>query len=188
MWSSEPWDIHMSPVLKEEKWVSIKLLCKGLKCMPCGTVSDILWLEFCNSPLVGLLESIVSKLQRCQNMALYDSTYIITCIKKYQHITAVLKQLHWLPVVHHVHFKVLLVHCLQDPDGWTPYAMWQIYLTQYCRPWHALRSASEWHMLQEPRTCSTWGDCTFSKAGPVLWDSLPLIIQTAVSVTAFKKT
>ena len=61
-------------------------------------------LDFCNSLLVGIPESTVGKLQRCQNIA----ACIISRTKKHKHVTPVLKELHWLPVVHRVHFKVLL--------------------------------------------------------------------------------
>ena len=43
------------------------------------------------------------------------------------------------------------------------------------------------HMLQVPRLDNKWGDHAFSKAGPVLWNSLPWNIQTAQSVASFQR-
>ena len=47
----------------------------------------------------------IQKLQRVQNAA----ARIITGIKKYDHITPALKELHWLPVQQRIEFKILLL-------------------------------------------------------------------------------
>ena len=60
--------------------------------------------DFCNALLAGLPDLTVGKLQRCQNMA----ARAVTRTRKCDHITPVLRELHWLPVVDRVHFKVLL--------------------------------------------------------------------------------
>ena len=53
--------------------------------------------------LFGLPETQIEKLQKVQNTA----ARILTCTKKYEHITPILKDLHWLPVVKWIHFKIL---------------------------------------------------------------------------------
>ena len=47
-----------------------------------------------NSLLYGLPQHLISRLQSIQNTA----TRVVTRTRKYDHITPVLKQLHWLPV------------------------------------------------------------------------------------------
>ncbi|KAJ8044821.1 hypothetical protein HOLleu_07685 [Holothuria leucospilota] len=51
-------------------------------------------LDFCNSLLCGAAESLTSKLQQIHNTA----ARLITRTRKYDYITPLLKELHWLPV------------------------------------------------------------------------------------------
>ena len=62
-------------------------------------------LDYCNSLLYGLPKHMRSSLQSVQNMA----ACIVTLNKKFDHITPVLIQLHWLPVHFRILFKVLLL-------------------------------------------------------------------------------
>ena len=62
-------------------------------------------LDYCNSPQFGLPNSQLQKLQRVQNAA----ARIITGNRKYDHITPVLRELHWLPVKERIDFKILLL-------------------------------------------------------------------------------
>ena len=50
--------------------------------------------DYCNGLLCGIPEELICKLQRVQN----NAARVITLTKKYDHITPVLKELHWLPV------------------------------------------------------------------------------------------
>ena len=52
-------------------------------------------LDYGNALLCGYPESQIKKLQRVQNVA----ARLISGRRKYDHITPVLKELHWLPVV-----------------------------------------------------------------------------------------
>ena len=61
-------------------------------------------LDYCNSLLYGASTKLVSRLQRVQNMA----ARMVTNANKYDHITPVLTQLHWLPVRYRIEYKVLL--------------------------------------------------------------------------------
>ena len=52
-------------------------------------------------------------------------------------------------------------------------------------PTRTLRSAGA-HLLLEPKTTTRWGAQAFSKAAPVLWNTLPSTIKTAASLANFK--
>jgi hypothetical protein len=61
-------------------------------------------LDYGNSLLYGLPKVLLNKLQRIQNV----SADIVMRTSRYDHITPVLKELHWLPVEKRIHFKILV--------------------------------------------------------------------------------
>ena len=62
-------------------------------------------MDYCNSILYGLPTVEHEKLQRVQNIA----ARLITGSSRRDHITPVLKNLHWLPVKLRITFKILLL-------------------------------------------------------------------------------
>ena len=60
-------------------------------------------LDYCNVILYGLPQSSISKLQHTQHVA----GRLLMGEKKSDHITCVLKSLHWLPVEKRINFKPL---------------------------------------------------------------------------------
>ena len=118
-------------------------------------------LDYCNSVLHGVSGRLLRKLQTVQNAA----ARVVTRSRKFDHITPVLNELHWLPVVQRVRFKLALTvfKCL---NGLAP-----SYLTDDCvlvssvagrRP---LRSADT-RTLYVPRTRTAIGARNFTVAGP----------------------
>ena len=61
-------------------------------------------MDYCNVLIRGLRDTMISKLQRVQNTA----ARIVTRIARHNHITPVLKKLHWLLVEYRAQFKLLV--------------------------------------------------------------------------------
>ena len=62
-------------------------------------------LDYCNVVLSGLQQSQINRLQHVQNSA----ARLLTATSRYDHVTPVLRCLHWLPVSARIDFKILLL-------------------------------------------------------------------------------
>ena len=62
-------------------------------------------LDYCNSLLYNVPMYVLKKLQSVQNA----SARLITCSRKYDHITPILSDLHWLTVNERIKFKIPLL-------------------------------------------------------------------------------
>ena len=58
-------------------------------------------LEYCNSLLYGVGDGLLKKLQAVQNAA----ARVVMGTNKFDHITPVLRDLHWLPVRQRIKYK-----------------------------------------------------------------------------------
>ena len=134
-------------------------------------------LDYGNSLLCGIPKEHASKLQAVQNKA----ARLITLAKKREHITPVLKSLHWLPVICRIDFKVMLL-IYKSLNGLAPQYLINL-LCEY-QPARELRSSGH-ALLTVPKSRIAVGSRAFSVYGPKLWNSLPLNIRQAQSVTAF---
>ena len=83
-------------------------------------------LDYGNALLIGLPRDQINKLQRIQNMA----ARVITFTPCRDHITPVLKDLHWLPVKCRIEYKILL-HVYRCLNGTAPVPA-HIFKTYYC--------------------------------------------------------
>ena len=105
------------------------------------------------------------------------------CMKKKDHITPVLKKLHWLPVKDRI-IKLLLI-TYKSLNGLAP-----VYINEplhHYTPCRCLRS-SDSNLLVIPKTTTvTYRDRSFRAIAPKLWNQLPLVIRQSNSVDRFKK-
>ena len=134
--------------------------------------------DFCNGLLCGIPEELIHKLQRVQN----NASRVITLTKKYDHITQVLKELHWLPVRKRIEFKILLL-AFKYLHETAPYL--RELLKEYVPP-QTLRSTSKNLLCESRNNMKTYGDRSFSTCAPKLWNQLPENIRAAGSVAIFK--
>jgi hypothetical protein len=136
-------------------------------------------LDYCNGLLYGLPNALISRLQRVQNSA----ARVITQANKHQHITPILKTLHWLPIKQRIDFKIILLtfKCL---NGLAP-----PYLRDLIVPYTSARPLrSQQHNLLTPlqSKLKAYGERSFQSAAPKLWNSLPKHMREITSVFVFK--
>ena len=128
-------------------------------------------LDSCNSLLYGVSEDLLRRLQSVQNEAARFITGART--RKYDHISPVLRDLHWLPLRQRIIFKIatLMHQCLN--------CLAPSYLATDCVAISSmpgqrqLRSAAS-GQLYIPRTKTmTFGPRSFKVSGPTIWNDLP---------------
>ena len=139
-------------------------------------------LDYCNSLLIGLNESLLKRLQNIQR----TSARLVTRKRKYDPVTADLIELHWLPIRQRIDFKILVL-VFKSIHHQTPQYISDMLQEQ--SNIRRLRSNSlSSHRFVEFRTqCSTFADRSFSCYGPRIWNQLPEHIKCAGSIDIFKR-
>ncbi|KAK2171890.1 hypothetical protein NP493_1005g00006 [Ridgeia piscesae] len=94
-----------------------------------------------------------------------------------------IRELHWLPIVCRVDFK-LLVFTYKAMHNDAP-----VYLCELVCPYQqtrTLRSANN-NTLEVKRIRTKAGDCSFAVPAASLWNNLPTVIKTCDNLTSFKR-
>ena len=138
-------------------------------------------LDYCNALLAGLSEEKIAKLQRIQN----NAARLVLRKSKRDSVTALLHELHWLPVSARIDYKVatLCHQCIYGSE--TP-----MYLKELIQPYVPRRSlrSNDSTLLVVPRfSLQTYGLRAFSVNGPKVWNSLPIELRQTTSYLSFKK-
>ena len=142
-------------------------------------------LDFCNSALFGISSYLLDRLQSILNAA----ARFVLKVSKYDHISGAMRnELHWLPIVQRINYKICLLvrNCLA---GTGP-----VYLSEFRNLVSSetgrrhLRSAAR-SVLVEPRyRLERYGRRGFSVVGPNLFNLLPLDVGNyEIGLNIFKK-
>jgi hypothetical protein len=138
-------------------------------------------LDLNNGLLAGTSKANLHRLQLAQNTA----ARLLSRVKRREHITPVLKRLHWLPVEKRIVFKVLvLVYKSLHRDCFPVYMK---DLVQKYKPSRALRSGDSLQLCVL-RSCNIYGERVFSKFASTTWNTLPYKLRMAGSLESFKKS
>ena len=154
--------------------------CFSLRWMTLQLSVLIVHLDYCNSLLAGLPISYLSPLQRIQNTA----ARMITLTRKHDHISPILRSLHWLPVHSRITFKILLF-VYKITHNLAPQYLQDLVSLRSSSSARSLRSSSSMQLIHGPRTKTRYGDRAFSFIAPTLWNKLLLHIQNAPSIESF---
>ena len=123
-------------------------------------------LDFCNSLLYGIPKHLLRKLQSVQNAA----ACLVTSSSKFDQVTPLLMQLHWLPIAERIKVKIVLL-IFKGLHDLSPSHIKEL-LTSYC-PARMLRSSSTILLARSDYNMKTYGARAFAIFAPELWNQLP---------------
>jgi len=133
-------------------------------------------LEYCNSLLYGLPQSLIGKVQSVQNAA----ARLLTGNRRRDHISPVFRQLHWLPVQRRVDFKLACFVYSSLSGQAPPNLADDIHLVSE-GPRRRLLSSTD-RLCAVPQTHNTFGNRSFAAAGPRLGTASQYSCATKTSV------
>ena len=136
-------------------------------------------LDYCNSLYCGISKSQIARLQLVQNAA----ARFLLKRRKYEHVTPILRSLHWLPICQRIDFKILLF-VYKSLHNKAP-----VYLSELLHsytPSRRLRSCDHALLVVPRARLKRRGERAFAVAGPRLWNTLPLEIRLAPTLSIFK--
>ena len=157
-------------------------------------------LDYCNGLLCDLPQYQIAKLQRIQNMA----ARLVFKLPKFTHVTPLMVELHWLPVVYRIKFKLCL-YVFKGIHGTAPKYicdMFTIHSSQYSIRRNSVIEDIQFHngnivepiqqssvfYLTVPKTNRvTFERRSLAVAGPKLWNNLPIHLRCIDSLDVFKK-
>ena len=138
-------------------------------------------LDYCNSLFFGISDKNLDKLQKVQNHA----ARLVMKVSKNEHITPVLKDLHWLPIRQRINYKIAMLayQCINDPS-------FPSYLKDFVKvhtPTRTLRSCSKMLLVKPRVKLVNYGMRAFDYAAADVWNSLPEYLRHSQSLISFKK-
>ena len=140
-------------------------------------------LDYVNSLLYGISEGLLDKLQRIQN----NAARLVYRKKKFDHVTPLMKELHWLPVRQRIEFKINMI-TYKAKNNLAPG-----YISDMTEPYNrpklnmTLRSSKQNRLDEKSSKHKRSGDRAYSVCGPKLWNLVPLKTRNLSSLELFKK-
>ena len=133
-------------------------------------------LDYCNLLLYGQPKCVLKRLWYVQNWLIYQS-------RKYDHVTPLLINLHWLPVDQRIKFKLLTI-TFKALHGHAPQYICD--LLKHYNPSRTLHSSTQNLLCKPTFNLKTYSGHTFAVSAPTLWNSIPLEIRNSNSLYTFK--
>ena len=137
-------------------------------------------LDYCNVTLAGLPATHIARPQRIQNNA---ARLVLQKSKKRQHVTPLLKQLHWLPIQRRIDYKLATLAFRHFHGSLPPYLSSRLGIYQ---PSRSLGSSNDRFLRVLRWKLKSFGYRSFSYQGPVVWNSLHADLKLSSSLASFK--
>jgi len=139
--------------------------------------------DYCNSVLVGISGNLIRQLQSVMNAA----ARLVFSAKSSDHITPLLRELHWLKVPERIQFRlgVLFYRCLHNTAP--AYLAESLQLVRDVHARRRLRSAESMKLIVPATHCSTLGDRAFPVSAARTWNALPSSVRAAPSLATFRQ-
>ena len=140
-------------------------------------------LDYDSALLAGLPSNLLAKMQSVLNAA----ACLVFSARKYDHVTLLLHELHWLRAPERIMFRlaVLVYRCLH---GQAPsYLAAELHRVSDVDSRRRLRSASSAALIVRPTLRSSIGDRSFLVAAARTWNSLPPSVTASQYLQTFRK-
>ncbi|CAH3130036.1 unnamed protein product [Porites lobata] len=141
-------------------------------------------IDYCNSLLYGQPKCILKRLQSVLNSA----TRLIHLTSRYEHVTPLIIQLHWLPIEQRITFTIAVKKCViheiitfKALHGAAP-----SYITDLFKPYRLLRSSNQFLLSTSKFNLKTYGGRSLTIAAPSVWNALPFELRSCNSLSSFK--
>ena len=123
-------------------------------------------IDYCNALLAGLPQYLIKRLQMVQNIA----ARVLCSVGKFEHITPILKKLHWLPVFYRIRFKICIIVFNALHGSGPEYIRDMLTIRNVS---YGLRSRNALTLCIPRSRCKTLGDRAFTTVAPREWNALP---------------
>ena len=136
-------------------------------------------IDYCNSLMAGITSEQIAGLQKVRN----HRARLTFRKKRHDHVTPLLKKLHWLPVPERIVFKLATLSFRYFDGTLPPYLSCCLSPSSSSR---SLRSSSQ-KLLTVPRVnLKSAGARSFQYQVPLVWHSLPLKIRLCSFLSSFE--
>ena len=136
-------------------------------------------LDYCSATFTGVADEQIARIQKIQN----NAARLILKKSKRDHVTPLLKELHWLPVKYRIQYKLATL-AFRHFDGTLPPYLSSSFCTY--QPSRSFRSSTE-RLLKIPKSyLKTFGERSFGYIAPTVWNSLPADLRASPSLPTFK--
>jgi len=146
-------------------------------------VTSLTRLDYGSAVLAGLPSHLLNRLQSVLNAA----ARLVCHARKYDHVTHLLRDLHWLRVPERIQFWLaVLAFCCRNRKA-PSYLADKLHWTDEAESRHRLRSGSCPRVIVPRTRLSTIGDRSFRVTVARAWKSLPTSITALTSLPSFKR-
>ena len=136
-------------------------------------------IDYCNSLLAGSPQYQIDKLQHIQNM----NCWVICNIRKHDHVSPAMKDLHWLKMPKRITYKLCLL-VYKCHNNLAPRYLSDLLPSRTSS--RLLSSSQSDNIHRAYLKISQCQHSSFSSTEPRAWNSLPTMVNTAQSLDNFK--